>query len=301
MNKYGRSVRGEEKIVLTEEDFVAIGRDLPKGWAVRLEQRSGDKISIPVGWMHQVVNCEPCIKVAYDLCLPERIPFYLKALRFISRNTAFEVNGESVLPPDYAGTVQQIVNTASTENNYEALEKVMQKEPSNSAANVGDNERPIVDVAPKSVGTRAPGMDPTADDDPYIHHRKLRSRPIAVSTVENAFTPGSIVAPAVAVSGGGASTATTPPPRSFVPDVADVFSSGMRLRNKAISSPPIEKRIPLGGRISSVAADVAAPSQHTPPNHGGAFPPNAVDALPFRIQISSPLLDIDSVRGKIQR
>ncbi len=44
-----------------------------------IEQRAGDRVYVPPGWAHSVVNMRPCVKIAWDSVLAERLPRYLCA------------------------------------------------------------------------------------------------------------------------------------------------------------------------------------------------------------------------------
>ena len=63
---------------------------------VLIEQKAGEVVFVPPGWVHCVVNMEPCIKAACDLYTVDRFPSYARA--------AYEV-GSAVMhvanAPDY--------------------------------------------------------------------------------------------------------------------------------------------------------------------------------------------------------
>ena len=58
---------------LTPAEMGMIEKEMGKEYAVVLEQRAGVGVSVPVGWLHWVVNVRPCIKVAWELARPQHI------------------------------------------------------------------------------------------------------------------------------------------------------------------------------------------------------------------------------------
>lgn len=67
-------------------------------YVVILEQRPGDMISVPAGWIHCVINMAPNFKLAWDYMKPAELPVYTRVWREIL--TRITTNGE-----DYGGTM----------------------------------------------------------------------------------------------------------------------------------------------------------------------------------------------------
>ena len=51
---------------------------------MQMEQFSGDKIVVPCGWAHMVINKQACIKVAWDIYDPRNLPLYVRLWRELS-------------------------------------------------------------------------------------------------------------------------------------------------------------------------------------------------------------------------
>lgn len=68
-------------------------------WLVRLVyQHAGDMVVVPAGWIHTVVNVQPCVKLAFDIYRASHFPAYLQSWRQV----ASVVTGASNAP-DYMG------------------------------------------------------------------------------------------------------------------------------------------------------------------------------------------------------
>jgi hypothetical protein len=61
------AVPKEQRPLLSEEEVRQMHAALPAGAVVVLEQAAGDVVHVPPGWVHQVSNKQPCIKVAWDV------------------------------------------------------------------------------------------------------------------------------------------------------------------------------------------------------------------------------------------
>ncbi len=46
---------------------------------VLVEQKGGEVVFVPPGWVHCVLNLAPCIKLAHDRYILERFPLYAKS------------------------------------------------------------------------------------------------------------------------------------------------------------------------------------------------------------------------------
>jgi JmjC domain, hydroxylase len=46
---------------------------------VVVEQRAGQRVSVPPGWMHTVINLLPCVKLAWDHQVPENLAGYIES------------------------------------------------------------------------------------------------------------------------------------------------------------------------------------------------------------------------------
>jgi hypothetical protein len=51
---------------------------------VVLHQHAGDMVHVPVGWVHQVTNLSPCVKVAWDLYIPHHTHMYIELIHRIA-------------------------------------------------------------------------------------------------------------------------------------------------------------------------------------------------------------------------
>jgi JmjC domain, hydroxylase len=71
---YGNSALGLNGVVfLGDKDLEGVKRRVATacpGDVVTLNQSVGDVIHVPPGWVHQVVNLQPCLKVACDVYDP---------------------------------------------------------------------------------------------------------------------------------------------------------------------------------------------------------------------------------------
>lgn len=54
------------KVVLDDDDVAGLKAALPPGSVVILEQHAGDRVYVPPGWVHQVRNLRPSLKLAWD-------------------------------------------------------------------------------------------------------------------------------------------------------------------------------------------------------------------------------------------
>jgi hypothetical protein len=60
-------------------------------------QRHGDVINVNVGWAHQVINLQPCVKYAFDYASAH------EATQCIHTNNVFHTRFKNVHPTDYRG------------------------------------------------------------------------------------------------------------------------------------------------------------------------------------------------------
>ncbi len=49
-----------------------------------LYQKPGDMITVPCGWLHQVVNMQSCVKIACDVSNPDNLVFSLASWKLVS-------------------------------------------------------------------------------------------------------------------------------------------------------------------------------------------------------------------------
>ncbi len=62
---------------------------LPEGHVRVLEQYSGDTVVVSPGWIHQVQNHQPCLKLAFDVFVASSFPAYIDSwLQVASKVTA---------------------------------------------------------------------------------------------------------------------------------------------------------------------------------------------------------------------
>lgn len=62
----------------------------------------GHTMVVPAGWVHQVINLLPCVKVAVELLMPAELPLYFKALDELILPTGHKER------PDYMMTAEQV-------------------------------------------------------------------------------------------------------------------------------------------------------------------------------------------------
>jgi hypothetical protein len=58
---------------LTADEMQQVQEALGDRYAVLLEQRGGQGVSVPIGWMHWVFNLMPCIKIAWEVARAEQL------------------------------------------------------------------------------------------------------------------------------------------------------------------------------------------------------------------------------------
>ena len=56
-----------------------LGKDLETGCAYvqTVYQHHGQVVHVPAGWLHQVENLQDCVKIAWDIMVPERMAAYM--------------------------------------------------------------------------------------------------------------------------------------------------------------------------------------------------------------------------------
>ena len=56
-----------------------LGTDLETGCACvqTVYQHHGQVVHVPAGWLHQVENLQDCVKIAWDMMIPERMGAYM--------------------------------------------------------------------------------------------------------------------------------------------------------------------------------------------------------------------------------
>jgi hypothetical protein len=91
------SVTTRHKVLLTADDMRAAAKALP-GKVVLLEQRSGDQVYVPPGWLHFVVNVEPCCKLAYDSVRPCQLPDYVVAHHTVNARVGYSAEDYVEVP-----------------------------------------------------------------------------------------------------------------------------------------------------------------------------------------------------------
>jgi JmjC domain, hydroxylase len=80
----GDPTLGLEGRVLLGEGAVRHLQAVFGGNVVVLEQHHGDKVTVPPGWVHQVVTLQPCLKVALDVYVKDRYGAYALLMRRIA-------------------------------------------------------------------------------------------------------------------------------------------------------------------------------------------------------------------------
>ncbi len=68
---------GEEEVAALKLALAGLG--LGDGCVVEVQQRAGDMVHVPPGWIHQVVNMRPCLKLAWDFADLTRMHLYIRA------------------------------------------------------------------------------------------------------------------------------------------------------------------------------------------------------------------------------
>lgn len=58
---------------LTADEMQQVQAALGDRYAVLLQQRGGQGVSVPIGWMHWVFNLMPCIKIAWEVARAEEL------------------------------------------------------------------------------------------------------------------------------------------------------------------------------------------------------------------------------------
>lgn len=135
--RYGktRGLRSDAKDPLTLIDVQRLETELSKDhvlgpcrtldgkesqWLVIKEQRAGDRILVPAGWPHMVVNHHPCAKVAWDDFQASLLPSYMA-----TANTMLPYTGRVETGGDYiwaeAEAMQRIWDQASAARALEAV------------------------------------------------------------------------------------------------------------------------------------------------------------------------------------
>jgi hypothetical protein len=90
--------------ILTYNDMLALDTYLndhsgveSRSYITHILQRHGDVITVNVGWAHQVINLQPCVKYAFDYASAH------EATQCIHTNNVFHTRFKNVHPTDYRG------------------------------------------------------------------------------------------------------------------------------------------------------------------------------------------------------
>jgi hypothetical protein len=62
-----------ENSTLNPQEISAVQQELGERHALVLQQRAGQGVSVPVGWMHWVFNMAPCLKIAWEVVRPQHM------------------------------------------------------------------------------------------------------------------------------------------------------------------------------------------------------------------------------------
>ena len=89
--------------LLTQEQVQHLQLHMSTADFVVLYQMPGDMVTVPVGWLHQVVNMQSCVKIACDVSRPNNLALCMASWKLVSsgimqRNT-----------PDYVCTAAAVV------------------------------------------------------------------------------------------------------------------------------------------------------------------------------------------------
>jgi hypothetical protein len=106
-----------QKALLTYDDLMNLNNHLLEAAAhakltnngayiTHIFQKHGDVVNVHVGWAHQVVNLQRCIKYAFDYSLPEH------AKQCIFTNNALHARYPFVNARDYRGVGREIIIAA---------------------------------------------------------------------------------------------------------------------------------------------------------------------------------------------
>jgi len=88
---------------LSPAEMQVVAVELGAPYAVLLDQRAGEGVSVAVGWMHWVSNLLPCIKVAWELVRPEQMAMAVQMQRALRCRA-------QLLPSDYLAIAAGAVN-----------------------------------------------------------------------------------------------------------------------------------------------------------------------------------------------
>ena len=64
---------GHPATYLDDMDFKSFAATLGPNATFKLQQRAGDKVVVPPGWIHWVITVLPCVKVAWEIVEPESL------------------------------------------------------------------------------------------------------------------------------------------------------------------------------------------------------------------------------------
>jgi len=89
INGYPNGFETIGKVHLSEQEIQALDEHLGvdehgRQYLVRLEQRHGQLVEVPPGWIHQVTNLVECIKMAWDVYELAHVPDYVASWHHIS-------------------------------------------------------------------------------------------------------------------------------------------------------------------------------------------------------------------------
>lgn len=88
-NGYPQGLATEGKVHLSDPKLGALAKQLGKdsngdSYLIVLEQRHGDMVYVPPGYLHGVTNVTACVKIAWDLYDLKHIPAYVAAWHHIA-------------------------------------------------------------------------------------------------------------------------------------------------------------------------------------------------------------------------
>lgn len=89
--------QGAYKVFLSDAQVVFLKARFGADKVLVVEQWARDKVFVPVGWTHQVINLQTCVKLAFDFIDPRHFILYFERWR---QHKAF-----MKMPPDYGNFV----------------------------------------------------------------------------------------------------------------------------------------------------------------------------------------------------
>ena len=75
--------------LLTEAGIMSLQSVLGNNNVVVVMQKHGDLVHVPPGWMHQVTNLGPCVKLAFVFLKPGSVGAYLEVYNLVQKHGLF--------------------------------------------------------------------------------------------------------------------------------------------------------------------------------------------------------------------